>query len=132
MNNNNNNNNDGQRSNAERYNENGDADVDTKWYKKITVEPTMFLYMFAFMLTSVVEQAFYLHRACVTNHGYSEEICNNLDQNDTIKKEVQVNSIVECMKVLCVFVYKCGDRSDGVNVMCASSTTLCMDRAPFM
>lgn len=64
---------------------------DEKWYKKISVEPTMFLYMFAFMLTSVVEQAFYLNKACVTNHGYSQEICDNLDQNITIKTEVQVS-----------------------------------------
>lgn len=104
MNNNNNNNNAGQRSIAERYNEDGDADVDTKWYKKITVEPTMFLYMFAFMLTSVVEQAFYLHRACVTNHGYSEEICNNLDQNDTIKKEVQVNEMHATRMRICLYI----------------------------
>lgn len=69
---------------------------DEKWYKKITVEPTMFLYMFAFMLTMVVEQAFYLNRACVTNHGYSQEICDNLNKNVTLKKEVQV-SVAVCL-----------------------------------
>lgn len=70
-----------------------------KWYKKISVEPTMFLYMFAFMLTSVVEQAFYLNKACVTNHGYSQEICDNLNQNDTIKAEVQVSDIFIMMEL---------------------------------
>lgn len=50
----------------------------------------MFLYMLAFMLTSVVEQALYIEKACIANHGYSKEICDNLDLNDTIKKEVQV------------------------------------------
>lgn len=99
MNNSNNNNNTGQRRNAEQIND--DDESDEKWYKKITVEPTMFLYMFAFMLTSVVEQAFYLNRACVTNHGYSEEICNNLDHNDTIKKEVQVSEYIH--KIVRIF-----------------------------
>lgn len=68
---------------------------DEKWYKKISVEPTMFLYMFAFMLTSVVEQAFYVNKACRVNHGYSIEICDNLDKNDDIKKEVQVNEYIK-------------------------------------
>lgn len=62
----------------------------TKWYRLITVEPTMFLYMFAFMLTSVVEQAFFVHKACTVNHNYSLAICENLTQYDDIKKEVQV------------------------------------------
>lgn len=77
--------------NNTRIDEDGGNSDNTKWYKKITVEPTMFLYMMAFMLTTVVEQAFYLNRACVTNHGYSPEICNNITQNETIKKEVQVS-----------------------------------------
>lgn len=50
----------------------------------------MFLYMFAFMLTSVVEQAFFVHKACTVNHKYSLEICDNLTQYEDIKKEVQV------------------------------------------
>ena len=61
-----------------------------KWYQYISVEVTMFLYMFAFMITSVVEQTFYINKACRVNHGYSEDICNNLDSNRTIKEQVQV------------------------------------------
>lgn len=64
-----------------------------KWYQLISVEPTMFLYMLAYMITSVVEQAFYVEKACLVNHGYSHEICDNLDANDTIKKEVQVSEL---------------------------------------
>ncbi|GAB0092924.1 proton-coupled folate transporter [Sergentomyia squamirostris] len=61
-----------------------------KWYKKITVEPTMFLYMLAFMLTSVIEQAFYLHKACTVDHNYPSEVCDNLEIHQDIKKEVQI------------------------------------------
>lgn len=61
-----------------------------KWYQHITVEPTMFLYMFAFQLTSVIEQAFFVHKACQVNHNYTAEICNNLTQYVEINKEVQV------------------------------------------
>lgn len=64
--------------------------IKTKWYRHITVEPTMFLYMFAFQLTSVIEQAFFVHKACQVNHNYSAEICNNLTQHPDINKEVQV------------------------------------------
>lgn len=50
----------------------------------------MFLYMLAFMLTSVIEQAFFLEKACLVNHGYSPEVCSQLDTNNTLKKEIQV------------------------------------------
>lgn len=50
----------------------------------------MFLYMFAFQLTSVVEQAFFVEKACRINHNYSHEICDNISANADIKKEVQV------------------------------------------
>lgn len=52
----------------------------------------MFLYMFAFQLTSVIEQAFFIYKACTVNHNYSHEICSDLtNKNYTdIKKEVQV------------------------------------------
>lgn len=50
----------------------------------------MFLYMLAFMLTSVVEQAFFLEKACLVNHGHPANICQTIDTNDTLKKEVQV------------------------------------------
>lgn len=66
--------------------------IGTKWYQCITVEPMMFLYMFAFQLTSVIEQAFFVHKACQVNHNYSAEICNNLTQHADINKEVQVKS----------------------------------------
>lgn len=50
----------------------------------------MFLYMLAFMLTSVVEQSFFLYKACRVNHGFSEEVCQTLDLNSTLKKDIQV------------------------------------------
>lgn len=49
----------------------------------------MFLYMMSFMITSVVEQAYFVYKACKVNHGYSEEICLNLELHDEEKKIVQ-------------------------------------------
>ncbi|CAD1477687.1 unnamed protein product, partial [Heterotrigona itama] len=62
----------------------------SKWIEHISVEPTMWLYMMAYMITSVVEQAFFVYKACRVDHGYSEQICSNLSDNETIKTEVQV------------------------------------------
>ncbi|XP_058824993.1 proton-coupled folate transporter [Topomyia yanbarensis] len=63
-----------------------------RWYHKITVEPSMFLYMMAFMLTSVVEQVFFLYKACTVNHGYSHDVCINIESHQDIKKEVQITT----------------------------------------
>lgn len=65
------------------------------WIKHISVEPTMWLYMMAFMFTSVVEQDFFRHKACRVDHGYSEKICRNLndDNNKAIKTAVQVKIV---------------------------------------
>lgn len=63
-----------------------------EWIKYISVEPTMWLYMMAFMFTSVVEQDFFRYKACRVDHGYSEEICMKLndDDNKAIKTKIQV------------------------------------------
>lgn len=60
------------------------------WYRQITVEPTMFLYMLAFQVTSVVEQAFFVHKACRVDHDLPAEICDNLSSNKTLQKQVQI------------------------------------------
>ncbi|XP_012235348.1 lysosomal proton-coupled steroid conjugate and bile acid symporter SLC46A3 [Linepithema humile] len=62
------------------------------WIKHISVEPTMWFYMMAFMFTSVVEQDFFRHKACRVDHGYSAEICSRLndDDNKAIKTAVQI------------------------------------------
>ncbi|XP_055606622.1 proton-coupled folate transporter-like isoform X1 [Uranotaenia lowii] len=62
------------------------------WYRKITVEPTLFLYMMSHMLTSVVEQVFYVYKACTVNHGYGHNVCANIEHYQEIKKEVQVTT----------------------------------------
>lgn len=49
----------------------------------------MFLYMMAFMLTTVVEQVFFVYKACRVDHGYDEDICRNIEKHINIKKEVQ-------------------------------------------
>lgn len=53
----------------------------------ITVEPVLFAYMFAFMLTSVVEQTFYVDRACRVNLNFSDHVCSNI-QNMTYKEQL--------------------------------------------
>lgn len=52
----------------------------------------MWLYMMAFMFTSVVEQDFFRYKACRVDHGYSKDICMKLndDDNKAIKTKVQV------------------------------------------
>jgi len=49
----------------------------------------MFLYMFAFMITSVVEQNFFLQKACRVNNNFTAEICDNINapENEAYKKQ---------------------------------------------
>lgn len=65
-----------------------------KWYQYITVEPIMFLYMFAFQLTSVIEQDFFVKKACRANLNYTDDICNNLNAHNTSKEAVHVSLIL--------------------------------------
>ncbi|CAG5103757.1 Similar to slc46a1: Proton-coupled folate transporter (Danio rerio) [Cotesia congregata] len=60
------------------------------WIRYISVEPTMWLYIMAYMMTSVVEQALFVDKSCRVNHGFSEEVCRDIKNNDTINKIVQV------------------------------------------
>lgn len=46
--------------------------------------------MMAYMITSVVEQAFFVYKACTVDHNYPEEICRNIENYADVKKEVQV------------------------------------------
>ena len=62
-----------------------------KCLRLISVEPTMWFFMMAFMTTSVIEQAFFMHKACRVDHGFSEKICRNLSDNKTLHAEVQVH-----------------------------------------
>lgn len=48
------------------------------WHRYITVEPAMFLYMFAFQLTSVIEQELFVRKACLVNNNFTVEVCDNL------------------------------------------------------
>lgn len=58
--------------------------------KHISVEPSMWFYMMAFMTTSVIEQAFFVYKACRVDHALSEEICRDLKANKTLNAEVQI------------------------------------------
>ncbi|KAI8126266.1 Solute carrier family 46 member 3 [Lucilia cuprina] len=54
----------------------------------------MFLYMFAFMNTSVVEHDFFLQKACRVNNNFSDEICEHIkdSENAEYKKLVQITT----------------------------------------
>lgn len=69
-----------------------DVQVHQKWYQKISVEPTLFLYMFAFMTTSVVENVFFVYKACTVNHKLSHNVCINIADYNETKKEVQAST----------------------------------------
>ncbi|XP_055636199.1 proton-coupled folate transporter-like [Toxorhynchites rutilus septentrionalis] len=63
-----------------------------QWYHKITVEPPMFLFMMSCMLTSVVEQVFFLYKACTVNHGYPPEVCIAIQHHEDIEQDVQITA----------------------------------------
>ncbi|CAH1972827.1 unnamed protein product [Acanthoscelides obtectus] len=67
-----------------------------KYLSYITVEPTLVLYMMAFMTTSVVEQSFYVYKSCSVNHRYNDTICHNMNDKryENITKEVQKTTSV--------------------------------------
>ena len=65
------------------------VDENKRWYQQITVEPTMFLYMMAFMVTAVAENVYFNYKSCVANHGLPHEICIKIEEYEDIKKEVQ-------------------------------------------
>lgn len=67
----------------------------------------MFLYMFAFQLTSVIEQEFFVRRSCMVNHNYTAAICENLKNYPDIQKEVQVGCGGQCFAL--------GNRSKSVH-----------------
>ena len=52
----------------------------------------MWLYIMAFMITQVIEQAFFIFKACRVDHGFSEQVCKNLSANKTLQAEVQVHT----------------------------------------
>lgn len=57
----------------------------------VTVEPTMVLYMMAFMITTVLEQAFFVDKACRVNHKFNATICDNIADYKEYNKEVYVS-----------------------------------------
>lgn len=63
-----------------------------KYLSLITIEPTMVLYMMAFMTTTVVEQAFFVDKACRVDHKFNDTICGNISakENEDYNKIVQI------------------------------------------
>ncbi|CAA9998204.1 unnamed protein product [Nesidiocoris tenuis] len=69
-------------------------EIERKGWRKIGIEPMMFLYMSAFMITSVLEESFFVYKACTVDFGIAEDICRNIsqDQYKSIKTEVQIKT----------------------------------------
>ncbi|XP_071443127.1 proton-coupled folate transporter-like [Hetaerina americana] len=61
---------------------------------EVTVEPVMFLYMFAFSVTQVVEQALFVDKACRIDFKISANICSHLQEKQYEKQMVTVQSLV--------------------------------------
>lgn len=62
--------------------------------KNITVEPTVWFYLLAFMITNIVEKSFYIFKTCKNTLNYDTETCLNLDLNNDTKKIV-LNKVSE-------------------------------------
>ncbi|KAL3272941.1 hypothetical protein HHI36_014399 [Cryptolaemus montrouzieri] len=58
----------------------------------ITVEPTLYLYMMAFMITTVLENAFFVDKACRVNHKFNSSVCDDISNQkySDLNKEVQI------------------------------------------
>ncbi|CAH1394677.1 unnamed protein product [Nezara viridula] len=58
----------------------------------IGVEPVMFLYMGAYMMTSVVGEQFFIFKACTVNLGFPKNVCDHImdKANQNYNKLVQV------------------------------------------
>jgi hypothetical protein len=59
------------------------------WYRSITIEPALFLLVFAMTLCSPVIQNLVLMKACLTTFGYNETVCNNLSNLKPVENEIQ-------------------------------------------
>lgn len=61
-------------------------------FKNITVEPTLCLYLLAFMITSIIEKTFYIFKTCKDTLNYNIDTCSNLETNIVIK-EIVLNTV---------------------------------------
>lgn len=82
--------------------------VRQKWFQYISVEPSMFLYMFAFQLTTVIEQELFFVKTCLSNLNYTHEICDNLnlDKNKDFKTNVHVSERYSDLQKIEFLVFK--------------------------
>lgn len=76
------------------------------WFRYITVEPTIFFYMFAFQSTSVIEQQLFVTKACLVNHNLTAEICDNLSSYKDVQKEVQVCHACQVFISILIYINK--------------------------
>ena len=60
-----------------------------KYLRQITVEPVFFLVFVNFGLIAISNQDLYLKKACLVNLNYTEEVCDNLQNQTDVQTEVQ-------------------------------------------
>ncbi len=93
-------------------------------FKNITVEPTLAFYVMPAILSGLATQNLFLEKACRTNLGYSDEICDALTARNTTSytaEEKAVQSIVATLQgwktifqslLPCIFILFWGSWSD--------------------
>lgn len=91
----------------------------------------MFLYMGSFMLSSVVEQAFFVHKACTVDLGFSPNICNSISskENEVYNKQVQVRllnnrAVFQGIYPVCTFEHDINIHLIGIHYKYLSSRTV--------
>lgn len=63
-------------------------------FRHVTVEPVITFYMLAFMITTVVEQSFFVNKACRVNHKFNETVCQNLHKPEYSTSNTEVQKTV--------------------------------------
>lgn len=93
-------------------------------FKNISVEPTLVLYVTPAMLAALATQNLFLEKACRTNLGFDDEICDALTARNTANytaEEKSVQSIVATLQgwktvfqslLPCLFILFWGSYSD--------------------
>ena len=64
-------------------------------WKNLTIEPVVFFYLTSVGLISVIRPNLLIDKACRVKLNYTEEICDNLDQNNN---DTESDELIEVQK----------------------------------
>lgn len=62
------------------------------WWKNLTVEWFLFLFMFGSTLSMTTDSNLFMERACLVNFNYSQEVCANLTNHQDVLNQVQATT----------------------------------------